>query len=59
MKTQLVTLKAGYEAPAITSYELVLEDGICATSKGKGYGNQGMTIDEGWDYYDLENESWL
>ena len=53
MKTQLVTLKAGYEAPAITRYDLVLEDGICAASKG--YGNQSVVEDDSWFYDDFEN----
>lgn len=53
MKSQLTTLKPGYEAPAITSYDLVLEEGVCSAS------NEKLQIDKGWVWDEYMEEEGL
>ncbi len=53
MKSQLTTLKSGYEAPAITSYDLVLEEGVCSAS------NEKLQIDYAWGYDEYLEEEGL
>lgn len=50
MKTQLMTQKAGYKAPAITVYDMALEDVICAGSGG--IRNDEIHVDESWFFDD-------
>lgn len=47
MKSQINTLKDGYEAPAITSFAMSLEAGFCLST-------QEVTVSDKWTW---DNES--
>lgn len=46
MKPKVKTLKPGYEAPAITGFDLSLEADICNVVSGSQI--QGFGIDDSW-----------
>lgn len=48
MKSQLTTLKAAYEAPAVTRYDLDLEEVFCAS----GTSNDPFKVDDDSWFYD-------
>lgn len=48
MKSQINTLKDGYEAPVITSFAMSLEAGFCIS----GLSNEKVTIDRRWIWDD-------